>query len=71
MREPLSDLPEKILALLRASPAGELEHHIKALIADAANKMDLVPREEFDMQQAMVERLRERVDELEKRLADK
>ena len=53
MRDPLAELPEKILALLRASPAGELEHHIKALVADAATKLDLVPREEFDIQQAL------------------
>ncbi|MGC1439289.1 MAG: accessory factor UbiK family protein [Burkholderiaceae bacterium] len=65
---PLSDLPEKLLELLRASPAAEVEHHVKAIVAQAADRMDLVPREEFEIQKAVVERLRERIEALEKQL---
>lgn len=67
---PLGDLPDKILDLLRASPAGEIEHHLKAVVAQAADRMDLVPREEFEIQKAMVERLRDRIEVLERELAD-
>lgn len=66
---PLGDLPDRILEALRASPAGELEHHVKAMVAQAADRMDLVPREEFEIQKAMVDRLRERVESLERALA--
>jgi BMFP domain-containing protein YqiC len=64
-RPPFSDLPEKLLAALRSSPAAELEEHVKALVAQAADKMDLVPREEFEIQKAMLEKLQKRVEELE------
>ena len=65
---PLADLPDKLLELLRASPAAELEQHVKTMVAQAADRMDLVPREEFEIQKAMVDRLRERVAALEKAL---
>lgn len=68
---PLSDLPDRILELLRSSPAGELEHHVKAMVAQAAERMDLVTREEFEVQQALVARLRERIDALEQELANR
>ena len=64
-RQSLADLPEKLLAALRASPAAELEEHVKTLVAQAADKMDLVPREEFEIQKAMLEKLQKRVEELE------
>ena len=70
-RQPFSDLPEKLLAVLRSSPAAELEEHIKALVAQAADKMDLVPREEFEIQKALLEKLQARVEELEAKLGNK
>lgn len=64
-RARLAELPERLLALVRASPAGELEHHVKALLAQTIDKLDLVTREEFDIQRDMVERLRTRLERLE------
>lgn len=64
-RNPLSDLPDRILAMLRASPAGEVEVQLKSLVSQAVNRLDLVTREEFEIQQAMVERLRDRLEAIE------
>ena len=41
---------------------------LKAMLAQGFQKMDLVTREEFDIQVALVERLRHRLDLLEARL---
>jgi BMFP domain-containing protein YqiC len=64
----LADLPERLLAMLRASPAGEIEQHLRAGLQQGLEKLDLVTREEFDLQVEMVERLRARVEALEARL---
>lgn len=70
-RPGLADLPERLLAMLRASPAGEIEHHLRAALQQGIDRLDLVTREEFDTQREMVERLRARVQHLEARLAER
>lgn len=64
----LTELPERLLELLRKSPAAEIEHQLKALVSSTVSRLDLVTREEFDIQAEMVERLRERVEALERQL---
>lgn len=49
-----------------ASPS---ESQIKALIEAGLRKLNLVTREEFDAQQAVLKRTRQKVDELEAQLA--
>lgn len=61
----LAELPDKFLALLRQSPAGEIEQNLKNLANSTIAKLDLVTREEFEIQQAMVEKLRLRVEKIE------
>lgn len=61
----LADLPEKLLNLLRQSPVAEIEQNIKSVISSTISKLDLVTREEFDIQAAMIERLRDRIEILE------
>lgn len=65
------DLQSKIQDLIRNSPAADIEKNVKAFMAQTFSKMDLVTREEFEVQRAMVERLRERVEQLEEQLASK
>lgn len=48
----------------------DFETNAKAALQSALGKMDLVTREEFDVQKAVLEKTRERLGELEKRLAD-
>ncbi|MEZ5652638.1 MAG: accessory factor UbiK family protein [Burkholderiaceae bacterium] len=64
------DLPDRMLEMLRASPAGEIEKHLRAGLQQGIERLDLVTREEFEVQRDMVERLRARVEALEARLAE-
>ncbi|MFA5702229.1 MAG: accessory factor UbiK family protein [Advenella sp.] len=51
--------------LIAKSPAADIEKNVKAFMSQGFSKLDLVTREEFDIQVAMVDKLRERIDALE------
>src|SRR5690554_3689208 len=51
-------------------PAAEVEKQIKALLQSALAKLDVVSREEFETQQLVLLRTRERLEALEKRVAE-
>ncbi len=53
------------LAALRS----DLEQNFKAVLQSGLTKLDLVTRQEFDIQAAVLRRSRERLEELEKRIA--
>ncbi|WP_439509245.1 accessory factor UbiK family protein [Marinimicrobium koreense] len=46
------------------------KQEIKAAVQSALGKMDLVTREEFDAQTAVLQRTRERLEQLEQQLAE-
>ncbi|MDV6316303.1 accessory factor UbiK family protein [Idiomarina sp. HP20-50] len=48
--------------------AGNMEQRVKQTLQSQLSKLDLVTREELDVQQQMLLRLRERVELLEKEL---
>ena len=48
----------------------DLERNIKASLESALRQMNLVSRDEFEIQQAILMRTREKVDALEKRVAE-
>lgn len=64
----LQDVQQRVADLLRASPAADIERNLKALMTQTFQRMDLVSREEFDIQVDMVARLRQRIEALEARL---
>lgn len=66
----LQDVQRRLAELFRSSPAGDLERNVKAMLAQSFQRMDLVTRDEFDIQAELVARLRQRVDALEARLAE-
>ena len=49
--------------------AGGLEQRIKQILQQQLTKLDVVTREELDVQQQLLLRLRQRVDQLEQQLA--
>jgi len=57
-------VPESLNTLKR-----DLEANFKAVLQAALNKMDLVTRQEFDVQVAVLRRTREKLEALEARLA--
>ena len=66
----IDDINEKLSALLRASPAADVQKSLKAALSQALGKMDLVTREEFDVQAQVLARTREKLTTLEARLTE-
>lgn len=66
----LDDLQRRLGELIRNSPARDLERNARAMMASAFSRLDLVPREEFEIQAKVLARTRERLEQLERRVAD-
>ncbi|WP_176754967.1 ubiquinone biosynthesis accessory factor UbiK [Pseudidiomarina indica] len=49
--------------------AGQFEQRVKTILQQQLSKLDVVTREELDVQQQMLLRLRQRVEQLEQELA--
>jgi BMFP domain-containing protein YqiC len=71
-----NDLQGKINQAIENSPAKDIEKNVKSMMTQGFCKLDLVTREEFDIQnqvlaktRAKLEALEQRVAELEQRLA--
>ncbi len=70
-RDALNDLTKKITSLLPDNVQRmqeDLESNIHSLLQNALAKMNLVTREEFDVQTALLQRTREKLEKLEKLL---
>lgn len=63
------EIGNKISETIAASPAKDIEKNLKAMLASTFSRLDLVTREEFDVQQEVLVRTREKLVELEARLA--
>ena len=68
-KQSFEEISEKISKLLVNSPAADLEKNVRALFSAAFAKLDLVTREEFDVQREVLLRSREKITALEARLA--
>jgi hypothetical protein len=65
----LDDISSKIRQLIASSPMADIEQNLRALLSSSLTKFDLVSREEFDVQTQVLLRSREKITELEARLA--
>ena len=65
----LEDFGAKMSALLANTPARDLEKNAKAMMSGFFSKLDLVTREEFEVQREVLTRTREQLAELEHRVA--
>ena len=63
------EVSAKINETITNSPAKDMEKNVKAMLGSAFNRMDLVTREEFDIQQQVLIKTRTKLVELEERLA--
>jgi len=68
--EKLSELSNKIREIVRDSPLPDIEKNIDALLKSMFTKMELVTREEFDVQTEVLKRTRQKLEELEKKLSE-
>lgn len=66
----LEDLSARVAAAFAASPARDGEKNLKAMLTGALAKLDLVTREEFDIQARVLLRTREKLEALEARVAE-
>lgn len=65
----LDEISNKIKQLLSNSPAADMQKNLRALLQAQFAKLDLVTREEFDVQRDVLLRAREKITQLEARLA--
>lgn len=66
----LEELSAKLGELAASSPARDLEKNVRVLLGSFLNRLDFVPREEFEVQQEVLARTRARLEALEARLAE-
>ena len=66
----LDDLRSRIDAALRDSPAQDIERNLRALLAAWFDRLDLVLREDFEVQKKLLERAQAKLGELEARIAE-
>ena len=65
----LDDLDARIREVLARSPAADIEKNLRAMLNTAFAKLDLVTREEFDVQRQVLLRAREQLARLELEVA--
>ena len=65
----LDELNKKVSELMAASPAKDIEKNLRALLSSAFSRLDLVTREEFDVQQEVLARTREKLQQMEAKIA--
>jgi BMFP domain-containing protein YqiC len=66
----LDELNRKVAELIAASPAKDVEKNLRALLSSAFSRLDLVTREEFDIQRQVLDRTREKLQQMEARVAE-
>jgi BMFP domain-containing protein YqiC len=66
----LDEMSKKVSEVLAQSPAKDIEKNARALFASLFTRLDLITREEFDVQQEVLKRTREKLAEMEKRVAE-
>jgi ubiquinone biosynthesis accessory factor UbiK len=66
--EKLNEISNKIREIVKDSPLPDIEKNIDALLKGMFTKMELVTREEFDIQTEVLKRTRQKLEELEKKL---
>ena len=66
----INEISNKIKEVVNNSPLGDTEKNIHALLKSIFTKMELVTREEFDVQTEVLRNTREKLAGLEKKLSE-
>ena len=70
MKDKFQNISDKIRELLRNSPLEDIENNINALIKSKCTELGFVSREEFDVQTEVLRKIREKLEAMEKVLAE-
>lgn len=65
-----NDLQTKINQVLENSPVKDLEKNMKSMLNQGFSKLDLVTREEFEIQTQVLARTRAKLEALEAKVAE-
>jgi ubiquinone biosynthesis accessory factor UbiK len=65
MQSIANDMQSKVGDAIRQSPAKDLEKNVRGLMTQGFQKLDLVTREEFDLQTQVLAKTRAKLEELE------
>ena len=68
--EKIKEFSNKIREIVKDSPLPDIEKNIDALLKSMFTKMELVTREEFDVQTEVLKRTRQKLEELEKKISE-
>ena len=68
--EKINEISIKIKEIVDSSPLADVEKNIHALLKSAFTKMELVTREEFEVQAEVLRNTRAKLEALEARLAE-
>ena len=60
------EFQKNVSELIARSPAADIERNVKGFMGQAFNRLDLVTREEFDIQVDLLARALSRIESLEK-----
>jgi ubiquinone biosynthesis accessory factor UbiK len=66
----LDEIVTKVNELLAQSPVKDVEKNLRVMLSGMFARLDLVTREEFEVQQEVVKRTREKLSGLEGRIAE-
>lgn len=66
----IEEMGARFSELLQNTPARDFEKNVKAMFTAAFARLDLVTREEFEVQKALLASTREKLEALEKRVAE-
>jgi ubiquinone biosynthesis accessory factor UbiK len=66
----LDEINEKVKAVLAQGPAADIEKNLRAMLGGLFSRLDLVTREEFDVQREVLLRTRTKLADLEKKVAE-
>ena len=65
----LDDINDRIRSMLSHTPAQDIEKNLRAMLSGLFSRLDLVTREEFDVQAEVLKRTREKLTRLEAQVA--
>lgn len=65
-----NDLQNKISQAIENSPAKDIEKNVKSMMTQGFAKLDLVTREEFDIQTQVLAKTRAKLEALEARVTE-
>jgi BMFP domain-containing protein YqiC len=66
----IDDIAERIKSMREQGPAADFEKNVRALLASMFTRLDLVTREEYDVQREVLLRTREKLAQLEAKVAE-